>query len=65
MMPVRSGGNGNFLVNIIDNQNSTWQGRVTWVEGQKSIQFRSALELLKIIDGVINKEEEKGGGCHE
>ena len=49
---------GTFIVNIIDNQNSTWQGKVTWVEKNKVQHFRSALELLKMIDSVVNQEEE-------
>ena len=49
---------GTFIVKIIDNQNSTWQGRVTWVEENRVQHFRSALELLKMIDGVVNQEEE-------
>ena len=58
---------GTFLVKILDSQNSTWQGSVTWVEGQKVQNFRSALELLKLIDGVIgqNEKEEIEGGSHE
>ena len=45
--------NGTFVVKILNNQNSTWQGSVTWVEQQKVQYFRSALELLKLIDGAL------------
>ena len=53
-----------FVVKILDSQNSTWQGRVTWVEENKTQHFRSALELLKMIDSVVNREEIEGGS-HE
>ena len=62
---MRSRLKGKFYIDIMDNQNATWQGRVTWVDGQKTLHFRSALELLKLIDGAINQEEIIGGGCHE
>ena len=39
-----------FLIKIMDQQNGTWQGSVTWVEEQREQHFRSALELLKLID---------------
>lgn len=58
---------GTFLVKILKNDNATWQGSVTWMETQKTIHFRSALELLKMIDRVItrNESEEIEGGSHE
>ena len=51
----------------MNSQNATWQGSVTWVDENKVQNFRSALELLKLIDGVIgqNKSEEIEGGSHE
>ena len=37
----------------MNQQNSTWQGSVTWVDEQREQYFRSALELLKLIDGAL------------
>ena len=62
-----------FIVKILNRQNSTWQGNVTWVEEQESQNFRSALELIKMIDGALDSREneatagesEKGEGSHE
>lgn len=51
---------GTFIVKILNTQNSTWQGTVTWVEQRRTQNFRSALELLKLIDGAVeecDKEE--------
>ena len=57
-MDIRRGkGTGTFIVKILDSQNATWQGSVTWAERQKVQYFRSALELLKMIDGVLIKDE--------
>ena len=49
---------GTFIVKILNKQNSTWQGSVTWVEEQKTQNFRSALELIKMIDGVLDGDVE-------
>ena len=46
-----------FVVSIQYRQNATWQGRVTWAEKNRTLPFRSALELLKLIDSA----EESGG----
>ena len=53
---------GTFIIKIMNTQNSTWQGSVTWVEEQRTQNFRSALELLKMIDGAIDEAVEIEGG---
>lgn len=45
---------GTFIVKIMSTQNSTWQGNVTWVEQNKVQNFRSALELMKMLDAAIS-----------
>ena len=42
-----------FLVSIVDNQNATWQGNVTWLNQEKTKNFRSFLELIKFIDESV------------
>lgn len=42
-----------FIVNIEDNQNHTWQGKITWVQEGKTVPFRSALELMDLMDSVV------------
>lgn len=49
------GAQGTFLVHVIYRQHATWQGKVTWVEKNKTQHFRSALELLKLIDSALNE----------
>lgn len=48
----------NFVVSLKSQENHTWQGTVSWVEGKKQVNFRSALELLKLMDSALEKEEE-------
>ena len=47
-----------FIIKVLDQQNATWQGSVTWVDEQREQYFRSALELLKLIDGALEKNNE-------
>ena len=44
-----------FVVKIVSQQNSTWQGSVTWTEEKKVQNFRSELELLKLISGALDE----------
>ena len=47
-----------FIVKVMNQQNATWQGSVTWVDEQREQYFRSALELLKLIDGALEKTKD-------
>ena len=42
-----------FLVSVLFRQNASWQGTVRWVEEKKEVNFRSALELLHIINSAF------------
>lgn len=42
-----------FIIQVQYRQNSTWQGKIVWAEENKTQHFRSALELLKLIDSAI------------
>lgn len=46
--------NQSFIVEIKNREHHTWQGAVTWVEGKKKENFRSALELLKLMNSTFN-----------
>lgn len=54
-----------FIIKILERRHSTWQGSVTWADRQQTQYFRSALELLKLIDEALDEKEELEGGCHE
>ena len=46
-----------FVIEVKSRENYTWQGTITWVEGQKKENFRSALEMLRLIDSTIEKKD--------
>ncbi len=47
-------GNATFLVHVVDCQNATWQGIITWLEEKEKQRFRSALEMIKLMDMAID-----------
>ena len=49
---------GTFVVHVNNVENDTWQGQVTWADRDEKISFRSAIELMSIIDSALNSEEE-------
>lgn len=49
---------GTFVVRVKYRENATWQGHVTWAEKNQTCSFRSVLELLKLIDSALDKEDE-------
>jgi hypothetical protein len=50
-----------FFVRIIFRQNASWQGSVLWLEGQREQRFRSALELIFLLDNALRSAAEKVG----
>ena len=48
---------GTFIVKVDYCQNESWQGRVIWADENKTQHFRSALELMRIMDDALNKEK--------
>ena len=51
--------NQSFVIEVKSQENSTWQGTITWVEGKKKENFRSALELIRLIDSTLAGENGK------
>ena len=49
---------GTFEITVKFMQNSTWQGQIHWVEKDQKQNFRSALEMLKLMDEALAE----GGG---
>ncbi|MDY3999514.1 MAG: hypothetical protein SOY73_10565 [Blautia sp.] len=45
---------GTFVVKICYCENNTWQGYVVWAEKNKKEYFRSALELMRLIDDALS-----------
>lgn len=50
---------GTFIIRVQHRQHSSWQGKVTWIEENETVNFRSALELMKMIDHVLEKNKIK------
>lgn len=46
-----------FVIHVKYRQNASWQGEVTWVDKQKKEYFRSALELVRLLDSAMEKAE--------
>lgn len=46
-----------FLVVVKDTQQETWQGTIEWIEQNKKQSFRSALEMLKLIDSALEEDK--------
>lgn len=55
------GRKASFILRITSRQYATWQGSISWTEKGVTKHFRSALELLKLIDSAIEGSELKDG----
>ena len=53
---------GSFIVRVQHRQNSSWQGRITWIEEDKTVYFRSIWEMIKLVESALDTvDTEKGG----
>ncbi len=48
---------GTFVINVMRQENATWQGEITWAEKNTKKKFRSTLELIKMMDQALSNEE--------
>ncbi len=46
----------NFLIQIQYRQNSSWQGRIVWLDTKKSLIFRSFLELALLMQEALQQD---------
>ena len=50
---------GTFIIRVQQRQGGTWQGRITWADQNKTVRFRSILEMIKLIeDGILAEHPE-------
>lgn len=50
---------GTFIIRVQQRQGGTWQGRITWADQNKTVRFRSVLEMIKLIeDGILAEHPE-------
>ncbi len=47
-----------FVIHVMYRQNATWQGSVLWAESGQTQNFRSALELIRLMDSAIEENTE-------
>lgn len=47
-----------FVVHVQFRQNATWQGTIEWVEENKTQRFRSAFEMLKLMEEAFSSGKE-------
>ncbi len=45
---------GTFIIRVQHRQNSTWQGRITWMEEDKTVKFRSVWEMIKLMENAMD-----------
>lgn len=51
--PLSRGALATFAVRVFFRQNASWQGSVAWLEQSREERFRSALELVKLMDSAL------------
>jgi len=50
-----------FEIMVRYRQNATWQGQIHWLEKNLHQNFRSVLEMLKLMDEALTEGEEQAG----
>lgn len=58
----REGELATFAVKVLFRQNSSWQGIIIWLEGQREESFRSVYEMLMLMDSALeaSRNHEQG-----
>ena len=51
---MQHGDLGSFIIRVQHRQNSSWQGRITWIEKNQTVYFRSVWEMMKLIENAID-----------
>ncbi|MBC8529389.1 hypothetical protein H8699_08115 [Christensenellaceae bacterium NSJ-44] len=51
-----AGKKATFMVQVQYRENASWQGQITWVEANQTRNFRSALELIKLMDSAAGSD---------
>lgn len=53
---AKRGKEATFILHVQFRQNSTWQGKIIWLEAEQEESFCSVLELLKLLDSALGEE---------
>jgi len=57
--PGPGGSKCTFEITVKFRQNATWQGHILWEEKNQRQNFRSVLEMLKLMDEALTDGEER------
>ena len=49
-----------FKLRVLFRQHASWQGTLAWVDRAEIMPFRSVLEMLKLMDGVLSYSNQSG-----
>jgi len=49
---------GTFEISVKFMQNATWQGQIHWIERNQKQHFRSALEMIKLMDEALAESQQ-------
>jgi len=60
-LPDSDSANSSFEVKVCFMQNATWQGKIQWIEQKQNQTFRSALEMLTLMDEALSEKEHAEG----
>ena len=52
-MEVKPGEKATFIIQVRYRKNASWQGTIQWVETKTQQNFRSTLELIKLMDDAV------------
>ena len=52
---------GTFIVRVDGCEHGTWHGRVVWADENRTEHFRSALELMKMMDRALAQNNAESG----
>lgn len=55
---TESNSGATFTIKIRFARNATWQGTIDWMEGKKTVNFRSEMEMLKLMMEAVSCEDE-------
>ena len=56
--PDQGNTKGTFKIEVKFLRNTTWQGSIHWIEEDQKQYFRSALEMIKLMDEALSHAEE-------
>lgn len=61
----RHGDLGTFIIRVQHRQNSSWQGRITWMDRNKTLYFRSIWEMIKLVASALDTVSGQEDGAQE